>query len=638
MSLHTDNRPGADPGSTFTLFDKPAVIMAIAVSTCALAMLSLPVRAQPTPVDYVEEIIVTSNRIPIPLRQIGTSVAVLDEFDIQSHGNLNMADLLRQMPAIGASSSGGIGKATAVRIRGEEGFRTLTLFDGMRLLDPGMPQIATSFGHLLTAGIGRIEVLRGPQGLAYGADAGGVITISSRDQAEGFRAAADAQTGRYGTRQLAANIGGRSGQADYFLAATEYSTDGFNTRDSDTTLRDDDGYDNRTLHARLGLDVNEQWRLTAVHRQTTGENEFDGCFAGRRVEDCTDTTELRASRLAVEFDGAGFSHSLSYHSTVTERENFVLGTPGFNAEGELRRWEYLGSATGLNGFDLVFGADREQAINNRIGRDNTGLFLEYLSDFSAAFFLTAGLRHDDNDDFGTNTSYRISGVYLSELATGSLKFKAALGTGFRAPSPAEIAYNARPGAFPPAAEVVLRQEQSAGWELGVEYFGNDWRLEAVYFDQQIENALFFDLVTFSGYLQDTGTSHSRGIELGADLPLGAFWRATGNYTWNRTERPDGNQRLQRPEHLLNLGLLYHSTDSRLTLAAYYRAQADSIDSGSRPLDDFGVLDLTGSYQLTDNLRIHARIENALDAEYQEILDYNTAGSAVYIGVNLGLGH
>ena len=223
MSLHTDNRPGADPGSTFTLFDKPAVIMAIAVSTCALAMLSLPVRAQPTPVDYVEEIIVTSNRIPIPLRQIGTSVAVLDEFDIQSHGNLNMADLLRQMPAIGASSSGGIGKATAVRIRGEEGFRTLTLFDGMRLLDPGMPQIATSFGHLLTAGIGRIEVLRGPQGLAYGADAGGVITISSRDQAEGFRAAADAQTGRYGTRQLAANIGGRSGQADYFLAATEYS-------------------------------------------------------------------------------------------------------------------------------------------------------------------------------------------------------------------------------------------------------------------------------------------------------------------------------------------------------------------------------------------------------------------------------
>ena len=121
----------------------------------------------------IEEIVITPSRVAIPLRQIGTSVSVMDEFEIESRGVLNLTDLLRQMPATGASSNGGAGKPTTVRIRGEEGFRTLTILDGMRIQDPSGPQIATSFEHLLSDGIGRIEVLRGPRGLAYGADAGG---------------------------------------------------------------------------------------------------------------------------------------------------------------------------------------------------------------------------------------------------------------------------------------------------------------------------------------------------------------------------------------------------------------------------------------------------------------------------------
>ena len=109
----------------------------------------------------LEEIIVTSSLIPIPLRQIGTSVSVIDAEQIQAHGNLSLVDVLRQMPAIATSSNGGSGKTTSLRIRGEEGFRTLTLFDGIRLSDPSGPQISSSFEHLLSDGIGRVEVLRG---------------------------------------------------------------------------------------------------------------------------------------------------------------------------------------------------------------------------------------------------------------------------------------------------------------------------------------------------------------------------------------------------------------------------------------------------------------------------------------------
>ena len=586
--------------------------------------------------DNLEEIVVTSSRVAIPLRQIGTSVSVMDDFEIESRGVLNITDLLRQMPATGASNSGGAGKTTLVRIRGEEGFRTLTILDGVRIQDPSGPQIATSFEHLLSDGIGRLEVLRGPQGLAFGADAGGVINISSRSASEGFSASADAQTGRYGTNQLAANFAGRSGSFDYFLAATDFETDGFNSRNSDNTLMDADGYKNTSLHARLGIDITESFRVQLVRRDIDGRNEFDGCFTSTRVEDCSGSNDVSATRLEAEYKGAAFSHSLSYSSTDSDRENFAAGASSFTAAGKLDRWEYIGTATELQGFDLVYGADQEKASNNGKGRDNTGVFLEYLSDFSDVVFFTAGVRHDDNEDFGTNTNYRVSAAYLSDLGEGTLKFKTALGTGFRAPSPFEIAYNAGPFAFPPAAGIALQQEESEGWEIGVEYFTHTMRLEAVYFDQNVENAIFFDLASFSGYLQDVGQANSHGIELSAEFPITDSLRVTGNYTHNETERPDGTQRLRRPEHLFNLGFLYTGLDGKLNLNGFYRSQADAIDSGNIAIEDFGVFDLTVSYQLMESVRVYGRLENAFDENYQEIIDYNTAAAAAYVGVSFKL--
>ncbi len=609
--------------STFTRY-------LIACSSCLLAT---NVSGQSN--NDVEEIIVTSNRIPVPLRQIGTSVSIMDEFEIEAHGNLSLTDLLRQMPAVGSSSNGGIGKTTTVRVRGEEGFRTLTYIDGMRLQDPSAPQITTDFSQLLSDGIGRIEILRGPQGLAYGADAGGVINISSRTTEEGFTANVNAQTGEFGTNQLSGNLAGKSGSVDYFLAVTDYETDGFNTRDSDSVLMDDDGYNNTSIHGRLGINLSDEWRVELVHRDVDGANEYDGCFDSATfatVHECTNEYDLTASRVGLSYDSGSFNHSLSFTSTESDRQDYTAGIPSFGGVGEQERFEYIGSATELPGFDLVFGADQQEDTSNGRSRDNTGVFLEYLSDFSDDLFFTAGLRHDDNDDFGTNTSYRLSAAYLVDLGAGTLKFKSAYGTGFRAPSPFEIEYNNGPSAFPPASSTNLVQEESEGWEAGIEYFNDGLRLEAVYFDQDVENAIFFDLAAFSGYLQDIGTSTSKGVELTAEISITDSLRVNGNYTYNDTERPDGTQRLRRPENLFNVGLLYSAFDGRLSVNGFYRQQADSLDTVG-PLEDFGVLDLTASYQISESFRIYGRVENLLDEEYEEVIGFNTADSAAYIGLH-----
>ncbi|HAJ76221.1 MAG TPA: TonB-dependent receptor [Gammaproteobacteria bacterium] len=587
----------------------------------------------------LEEIVVVANRLPVPLKQIGTSVSVLDEQEIRAYGNSALTDVIRQLPAIGVSRSGGTGTQTSLRIRGEEGFRTLVLFDGLKLSDPAGTQVGPKLAHVMSAGIDKIEVLRGPQGLSYGADAGGVINISSRRDIEGLSGSLDGHSGKFGTHQLAASIGGGNDIADFYVTATDFETDGFNTRNSDAVLVDDDGYSNITVHARAGFNLGEGFRFDIVHRDVQGETEFDGCFSGTTVHDCDTDYDLEATRISGSYRNENMSHALAYSSTDSDTQNYALGIAGFSTVGELNRVEYIGSLNKLSGFNLIFGADFEEELANGEERDNEGYYVDVLSDFSDNFFFTAGVRQDDNDDFGSHTSYRISTAYLMDLVSGNtLKFKASFGTGFRAPSLSEIAYNSGFFAYPPASLVDLKEENSEGFEIGAEYFiGNDLRLEAVYFDQEVEDAIYFDAASFSGYLQDLGVSTSEGFELTANYSLNPNWQLQGNYTFNETKRPNGQQRVRRPEKLANVGVSYTGLNDRLNLNAFYRISKDAVDAffGSPvdyALDDFEVLDITASFTLTQSIEIYARIENAFDEDYQEILDYNSPERASYIGV------
>ncbi|MFZ9092742.1 MAG: TonB-dependent receptor, partial [Planctomycetaceae bacterium] len=183
-------------------------IRVLAGSALALSCSLTPLSAQQIS-GPLQEVTVTSSRIATPLRQIGTSVAIMTEEQIEAHGNFSLLDIVRQMPATASSSNGGIGKVSTLRIRGEEGFRTLTIFDGIRLLDPSTPQIGPQFEQILSSGVGRVEVLRGPQGLSFGADAGGVINLFSRRDSEGFNADIDLASGDFGTRQFAGTVSGR---------------------------------------------------------------------------------------------------------------------------------------------------------------------------------------------------------------------------------------------------------------------------------------------------------------------------------------------------------------------------------------------------------------------------------------------
>ena len=79
-----------------------------------------------------------------------------------------MFEQLREVPGLTLVPSGGRGGTTSLFTRGGESDHNLILIDGVKVNRAGG---AFNFNDLTTLGVGRIEVVRGPQSALYGSDA-----------------------------------------------------------------------------------------------------------------------------------------------------------------------------------------------------------------------------------------------------------------------------------------------------------------------------------------------------------------------------------------------------------------------------------------------------------------------------------
>ena len=587
----------------------------------------------------LEEMVVTSSRLEMPLREVAASISIVTEEDIELRGFSTVANTLRYEPAVSVATNGGIGSATEVRIRGERGFRTKVYLDGIDLTDTSSPQAGPNFGNLLVGGINRIEILRGPEGLVYGADAGGVINMSTTAPEAGLSGGVEAEGGKFGTWQYGGHITGGNDTVDGTFMAERFETEGFNSLSTDTVLEDDDGYDNTTLHGRAGWNILETLRLELVGRNVEGKNDYDYCSLPNfdRSDSCKDEYSMDAGRIALTYQDEAFTNTVSYSANNTDRKFYTEGVNDYNYKGELERIDYLGSWKNSDTLSLVYGAEllkeSVETDTSEDNRDQSGYFLEAQGRLMESMFVTGGARYTDNDDFGSKTTYRVGAVYLQQAGDGELKFKTTYGTGFRAPSLSEIAYNASPNASAPAKGSELGAEESTGWDAGVGYFSTaGWYVEGVYFDQKVDDEIYYDLVDYSGYLQGDGESSSTGVEFTAEVPLGDMVTFNGNYTYTDTKDFDGEQRLRTPKNMANVGLLITPWNDRLQININYRIAKDIAEESKGSVDEYEVLDLSVTLQVIEGLQVYARVENATDEQYQEIPEYNTAGAAGYAGL------
>jgi vitamin B12 transporter len=495
--------------------------------------------------------------------------------------------------------------------------------------------------HLLSQGLSSVEILRGPQALLYGADAGGVINLSTRPEAEGLQSSVLFETGRYGHQ--AVSLGSSLGSDRGFIALShqDLSTDGFNASVSDSTTRDKDGYENVTTHLSGELRALDRITTSFSYRETSGDNEYDGCYSASFsvVNDCRDSYDMQVSGIGFALDASSSQHQLQLSRTETQKAFYSESQFSFGAEGRLDRVSYLGHGEINDSSTLIWGVDHEQSELNDgsllRSRDQLGVFSEFQWSPTDSIFAALAARYDDNDDFGTHTSVRATWVKLSTIQNGVLKYTLSAGTGFRAPSLYEMAYNSGPFAYGAAVTQVLKEEQSRGLDLGIEWIHDDGtHLQATLFQQTVSDEIFFDLQSYSGYLQDVGEASVKGLELIASKPIGTSITLQANATFMDSERPDGSDRIYRPNEEAALSLTFAKPESSLSghASVLYRGSAKDIDGSD--IDAFTTLDLKLSWRLDRSVLAYIRIENALDADRREIPGYYAPGASLFSGLTL----
>ena len=225
----------------------------------------------------LEEIVVTAGLRSSSVAELPQSVTVIDRDTLRTAGVQHFEDVLGLIPdlnwAAGTSRPRffqlrGIGEVE--QYQGAPNPSVGFLIDDIDFSGVGMP--ATLFDTR------QIEVLRGPQGTAYGANAlAGLISVRTADPGNDFELSSEVTGADYDTRAagLAIGDGFAEGSAGWRLVAQQYLSNGFR-HDAYLNENSTNGYDEGTLRGKLRWQINDALRADLTFMHVNIDNGYDG--------------------------------------------------------------------------------------------------------------------------------------------------------------------------------------------------------------------------------------------------------------------------------------------------------------------------------------------------------------------------
>lgn len=221
-----------------------------------------------------EGLVVTATGAPEPAAQVGQTVSTITTAEIQRQRPLTLSALLAQQPGVQVLRDGALGGLTSLFIRGGASQFTSVLLDGMPIQRPDLGYF--DYATLLPAGIGEVQILRGPDSVVYGSDAiSGVVALSSAsgagDLAPELEASAD--YGSFATVQNSERLAGSHGPFDYAAAFGYLGTH---------NQIPNDHFQDRTYGGNFGwmLDPSDTLRVTLHYAASGGGNPNSIAFYG----------------------------------------------------------------------------------------------------------------------------------------------------------------------------------------------------------------------------------------------------------------------------------------------------------------------------------------------------------------------
>jgi outer membrane receptor protein involved in Fe transport len=568
-----------------------------AVFSCAHAAGSL---ASPDTGESLDEIVVTAGLRSVALANAPQSVTVLDAETLQAAGVQHFEDVLGQIPNLNWAS--GTSRPRFFQLRGigeveqyqgapnpSVGF----LIDEIDFSGVGMP--ATLFDTQ------KIEVLRGPQGTAYGANAlAGLISVHTTDPGTEFELNSQITGATYDTRAVGLSVGDgfANGQAGWRLVAQQYLSDGFR-HNAYLNENSTNGFDEGTLRGKLHWQITEELQadLTLMHvnidngydawsidnTRTTHTNQpgrdaqlSNGAalllVGSLRIGELRSVTSAASSKITYSFDGDWGNDALwgqyapydYFQSDNRTRRSLaedlrLIGDPSKALFGRVR-WlagiyalRLTESDHLLYAYNVQDGGAGSSGLDSKYSATNVALYGSLDVDLGPHTILSGGLRIEHRqanyaDSADTATPFPSQ---INQMIGGNLSLTHIVGDGGHLYTTFARGYKG--GGFNIGSQILSEQrsfgpESLLSAETGLKFARPDSPLEFqtdVFYMRRQHMQVYLseqlqqnNPLDYVFYTQNASSGENYGFEGEASYRLGGRWRFSGTASWLRTRYLD----------------------------------------------------------------------------------------------------
>ncbi|WP_369602051.1 TonB-dependent receptor [Hahella sp. SMD15-11] len=226
--------------------------------------------------------VLTPARLKQPRSEVPASVTVITHQDINALGIRNLHDVFRLVPGMTVGYVGANVPVTSYHgTNANEQRRLQVLVDGRSVYNPNLASVDWLNLPVALEDIDRIEVTRGPNTAAYGANAFlAVVNIITRHPEDTHGGRVFGETGSIGDQKRFARWGGRAGEFQYRASVHDKREQGFDyRRDGQTPFRDSYDLAGANLVLLWNRSDNQRWYLDAGllnGDQQVPRNEGDG--------------------------------------------------------------------------------------------------------------------------------------------------------------------------------------------------------------------------------------------------------------------------------------------------------------------------------------------------------------------------
>jgi vitamin B12 transporter len=588
----------------------------------ALAQSEPPANPQTPVPSFQDSVVVSASLDPEQLQETPAAVTVIHQQEIEARQDDSLSELISTVPGVTVAQSGGPGQVTSVWMRGAESDQTLMLWNGIPLNDPYFGGVNWSF--LPTDGLERVEVVRGPFSALYGSNAvGGVVQVLTGAQ-QGGTLRLEGGENSYGRAALAAGTD---------VGKLRFDATG-HVRRGDGAL-DNEFFDSEELVTRALWTLKPGVSLGVMARANDSDTgiPFSGATLTPHRKISWQERELAVPFTATQGDwevAAQLSRT-TFDSAYRDPDD-PFGFVASDTESEGLRGRTVVTWHGHEGLSLSGGTEVERlevTSSSNFGTDLDGARQRTWAVFGQASWgrgpvhFDVGLRRDDNDVYGGQTSLRTGAV----VAVGAgVRLRASYGEAFRAPSLGELF-------FPGSGNPDLKPETGETWELGIEREAGGFRAALTGFETRQRNLIDFDFATFRDV--NVGRSRSRGLEAELGYEKG-IWAARLNGTYlDAEDRDTGLPLLRRPKRAGNLVLTARPGVWTFNVEGRWvgdRPDVDPVTFARSESPSFARVDLAAKWKATQRFSPYARVENAADREYSEVLGFPSPGRTWIGGV------